>query len=193
MKSAFLVVCGLALLGCSDDPVSPTGVSGSLAFSYTGAGATSATTYSASGTIPLNIGSTSNFGSSAWAAGSVDPTSDFVAIGAAIPKGSATWDITSIGIARKTVGSSSIEDCDIDAEECTSVIVIFGQGQNQNSFSQGCVLTTGTVTITAISSSNITGTFSGTGSCLSGTTGAETAFTVTNGTFNVGVTTQLLD
>jgi hypothetical protein len=188
---AFLVAFGVAIAGCSDNPTEPTGVSGSLSFSYTGAGATSATTYNASGTIPTSI--TANLGSNAWAAGSVSPTNNFATIGAVIPRTSTTWDITSIGIDRKTVGSSDIgPDCDFETEECTNVVVLFGQAQNDANFLFVCSLTTGVVTITAISSSNITGTFSGTGECFN-PNGAFSAFTVTNGTFNVGITTQLLD
>lgn len=170
--------------------MSPTGASGSLSFSYTGAGATAATSFSASGAIPSNIDN--GLGSGSWAAGSVSPTTNYVEIGAAIPKTSTTWDITVVQIARKTVGTSSISGTCEDEEECTGVFVIFNQGQTDNSFTHYCYLETGSVTISAISSSNISGTFTGSGFCYA-PTGTETPFTVTNGSFNVGVTTQLLD
>lgn len=177
-------------MGCGDDPVSPAGVSGSMSFSFTGAGAANATTFSANGTIPSNINTT--FGTGAWAAGSVSQTSNFTIVGAVIPKTSTTWDLTSIGIARKTVGTSDISaDCDPETE-CTGVFVVFGQGGNGTAFTYSCGLTAGTVTVSAISATNITGTFSGTGFCFSAA-GAESPFTVTSGTFNVGITTQLLD
>ena len=185
-----LLACSVALLGCSDDPVSPTGVSGSLSFSYTGAGATASTTFNANGAIPTNIGN--SFGTGSWAAGSVSQTSNYVVIGGSIAKTSTTWDLTSIGIARKTVGTSTIDSSCDEEEECTGVFVSFNQGQSDNAFTHYCWLTSGSVTISAISSTNITGTFSGSGFCYSHT-GAETAFTVTNGSFNVGVTTQLLE
>jgi hypothetical protein len=46
-----------------------------------------------------------------------------------------------------------------------------------------CELSTGTMTITQINNSRVIGTFSGTGTCGSGT--GFTAFSVSNGTFNV--------
>jgi hypothetical protein len=191
IRSAFLLALGVAVAACSDNPTEPTGVSGSLSFSYTGAGTTSATTYSASGSIPTNINS--SLGSNAWAVGSVDPNSNYVVVGAVIPRTSTTWDITSVGIGRKTVGTSDIDpNCDIESPDCTGIFVLFGQGQTDSNFSFGCSLTTGTVTITSISSSNITGTFSGSGDCFA-PNGAFSDFTVTNGTFNVGISTQLLD
>ena len=183
-----LLVCTVALLGCSDDPTSPTGASGSLSFSYTGAGATASTSFNASGTIPTG----GSLGAGSWAAGGISETSNYVVVGAAISRTSATWDITSIGIARKTVGTSSIDPNCVEDELCTGVFVTFGQGQTDATFSYTCALTTGSVTISAISSTNASGTFSGTGFCYS-PAGAETAFTVTNGSFNVGITSEVLE
>jgi hypothetical protein len=185
-----------ALASCGgDDPTDPnTGVSGAMSFSYTGAGASSSTTFSASGSIPLNVGSdtSSNLGSGAWAAGSVSPTANYVIVGGVIPRSSTAWDITQVSAARKTVGTSTIDpNCDAEATNCTGVFVFFNFNGNGDTFSYLCQLTTGTVTISAISSTNITGTFSGTGQCFTAL-GATSNFTVNNGTFNVGVTTQLL-
>ena len=192
---AFLVVCA-GLGACGDDPGSPNGISGSLGFSYTGAGTTASTSFSANGTIPSTVGSTSagnNLGTGSWAAGSVSPTANYATIGAAIPRSSASWDITSISIARKTVGTSSVDpNCNDEAQNCTGVFVYFNFNPNGDTFAYACALTTGSVTISAISATNITGSFTGSGECFT-PSGAFSAFTVTNGSFNVGVTTQLLN
>ena len=181
--------------GCGgDDPTSPTGASGSLSFGYTGAGATNSS-FSASGSIPATIGSDTqgnSLGTNAWAAGSVSPTLNYTIIGASIPHGTNVWDVTSISIARKTVGTSNVDaNCDSEATNCTGVFVFFNFNPNGDTFGYLCSLATGTVTISAISSSNITGTFTGSGQCFT-SAGATSNFTVTNGSFNVGVTSQLL-
>jgi hypothetical protein len=185
---AFFVILGAALVSCSDNTTEPTvGASGSLSFSYTGAGATSATQYSASGAIPSNFGV--NNGSSSWAAGFTDASNTQTGVYAFVPKGGNTWDETIILINRTTVGSSTIENC--TAENCTEIAVLFGVNQNETNFTYTCTLTSGTVNITAISSTNVTGTFSGSGTCfLAGATGT-TPFTVTGGSFNVGLTALL--
>jgi hypothetical protein len=192
---ALLLVCA-GLGACGDDPASPNGISGSLGFSYTGASTAASASFSANGTIPSTVGSSSagnDLGSGSWAAGSVSPTTNYVAVGAAIPKASASWDVTSISIARKTVGTSSVDpNCDDEAQNCTGVFVYLNFNPNGDTFSYACALTTGSVTISAISATRITGTFSGSGECFT-PSGAFSSFTVSNGSFNVGVTTQLLN
>ena len=187
ISRAFLVLLGAALAGCgSDGPTENTvGAAGSLSFTYTGAGAASATQYSATGAIPANP--TVNNGSQPWAAGGIDGSSTVV--WAVIPKSSNAWDMTFINIARTTQGSSTI-DPNCSSADCTDVAVWFGANNNETNFTYYCLLTTGTVNITAISSTTITGTFSGSGTCAAAA-GGETPFTVTNGTFSVGITTLL--
>lgn len=188
LQSVLVLALGVALASCSDSPTEPTvGASGSLSFTYTGAGAANATSYSASGAIPVNINN--SFGSNSWAAGSVDQANGETAIAASVPRTANTWDLTVITIARTTTGTSNINAA-CTANVCTDVSIVFGSSQTETSFTYLCVLTSGSVTISAISSSNVTGTFSGTGTCSSAT-GAVTQFTITGGTFNVGVTTQL--
>jgi hypothetical protein len=190
LSSILALSCALAVAGCSDDPTSPnTGVSGSLSFSYTGAGATSATTYSASGTAPSNI--ETNNGNTSWAVGGVSTADNQVVVVASVPKTSTTWDQIVIGIDRSTTGTSTISSSCSDEDSCTGVFVTFGSNQSGTAFANFCTLTSGTITITALSSTNVTGTFSGTGTCISSFGATPTNFTVTNGVFNVGVTTQL--
>ena len=198
LRSALVLACGITLAACGGyDPTEPTGVSGSLSFSYQGGGSANSATYNASGTIPSNVGGEFNgnsLGTSSWAAGAYSTTQNYAVVGAAIPKTSTQWDITEVVINRTTVGTSQISaDCsDPENTTCTGVFVMFNFNPNGDTSTSFCFLTTGSVTVSAISASNMTGTFSGTGSCFNGTTGAESPFTITNGTFNVGVSNQLL-
>lgn len=186
---AFFVVFSVALASCGDKSTEPTvGVSGSLSFNYTGAGAASATSYNASGAIPANVAV--NNGSSAWAAGFIDASTNLTGVWASIPKTANTWDMTFITIDRKTTGSSTINAA-CSAANCTSVEIWFGANNNETNYTYICTLTSGTVTITSISSTNVTGTFSGSGTCVQAGAAGTTAFTVTGGAFNVGVTALL--
>ena len=184
-----LVLLAAAIAGCSDSPNEPdtVGVSGTLTFSYTGAGASSSTVYTATGAIPSNVAV--NNGTQPWAAGGVDASNNQTVVWGVIPKSGTTWDMSFITINRTTVGSSTIDPA-CTANNCTSVGVWFGANNNETNWTYLCELTSGTVTISAISSTNVTGTFSGTGTCIT-SSGVESAFTMSNGSFNVGVTALL--
>ena len=184
---AVLVLLAAFVASCSDSPNDPgtVGASGSLSFSYTGAGAASATVYSATGAIPSNFGV--NNGSEAWAAGAVDASNNATVVYAFVPKGGSTWDWSYIQIDRTTVGSSTIS-ASCSAANCTEFGVWFGMNQNGTNYTYICTLTSGTVNISAISSTNVTGTFSGTGTCAVAGSSTPSSFTVTNGSFNVGLT-----
>jgi len=186
---AFVAVCAVLAAGCGDDPVGP-GANSTLSFSYTGAGAASATTFSATGQIPSNIGIT--FGSSAWAAGASDPGSNFSTVGAAIPKGAGVYDFTAISITRKTPGTSPIDaTCsDVESTNCTGVFMLLGFQPDGDQFGYSCFLSTGSVTLTEATSVRLTGTFSGSGTCFN-SAGTESPFTITNGQFDVGTTGQI--
>ena len=190
ISRAFLVLFAAALAGCgSDNPNEPTiGASGTLAFTYTGAGAASATQYSATGAIPSNFGITN--GSQAWAAGAVDASDNVTLVYAFVPKGGNTWDQSILQINRTSIGTSPIE-VSCSSANCTEFGVWFGMNQNGTNYSYICTLVTGTVNITAISSTNATGTFSGSGTCFASGSTSDTPFTVTNGSFNVGLTALL--
>ena len=177
----WLVGLCVGVAACGGDSEPAVTVSGSLSFSYTGAGSTSST-YSASGNMPANP--TVSFGNAQWAAGSTG-TAGEVDVAAAIPKTATTWDITAIRIARTTVGSATINpNC---TGTCTEVAFIVGATQTETTFSSLCTLTSGTVALATISATRATGTFSGSGTCISGA-GVMLAFTITSGSFDVGLT-----
>jgi hypothetical protein len=183
----WLVGLSVVVAACGGDSTeAKVGVSGSVSFSYTGAGSTSSS-YSASGTMPANP--STSFGSAQWAAGST-ATAGEVDVAAAIPRSSTTWDIAAMTIARTTAGSSTINpNC---TTACTEVTFLVGATQTETSFTFVCSLTSGTVAIATISATRATGTFSGSGSCFT-SVGATSAFTITNGSFDVGLTSVKVD
>lgn len=185
---SLFVLLSFTLISCSDNGTEPTiGASGSLSFTYTGAGAASATQYSASGAMPSNFGI--NNGSHSWAAGAVDASNDQTVVQAFVPRGNNAWDWTFITIHRRTIGNSTI-DISCTADSCAELGIWFGMNQNGTNYTYLCTFTSGTVAISAISATNVTGTFSGSGTC-SAASGGETPITVTDGSFNVGLSALL--
>jgi hypothetical protein len=191
LSNTILFACVGALLGCTDS-TGPVPVYGSLSFNYVGAGSTEVRLYSAAGPIPhLNGGA---LGSNPWAAASLDQNTDLTVIAASIPNSlqvATTWDVTSIAVTRKTVGTTPIDaNCTGDARNCTGVIILFTHKIVAPIYTYRCFLTSGSVTIGAVSVTTVAGTFSGTGSCAS-TSGVLTPFEITDGSFSAGITTQL--
>ena len=184
---SLLALCAIVAAGCGDS--TKPGAS-TLSFTYTGAGVANTTTFSVTGEIPPNIVGTSSIGTTAWAAGGVDPASNYSNILAAIPKSSSSWDLFGIGVTRKSVGTSPLDaNCDDEATNCTGIFMFLGLNPNGDTFTYFCVLTSGSVTITSITDSRIAGTFSGNGFCEDANF-LETPFTVTNGQFDVAITPQ---
>lgn len=190
---AVIAVSALVLAGCGDS-TSPD--ASTFSFTYTGAGSANARPFSATGDVPPNLSASGTLGTSAWAAGAFDPASNFTFVAGVIPKSSTTYDFAAVGIARKTVGTSTIDSsCGLDVEtteECTGFLVFFGFQPDGDASDYDCFLTTGSVSITSVSDDRVAGTFSGAGTCFNGTTGFESPFSITNGAFNVGLSAQLL-
>jgi hypothetical protein len=186
---AFVALSAIALAACGDSN-SPD--ASTLSFTYTGAGAASATNFSVSGVIPANLSGMNSLGTSPWAAGGVEPTFNYSTIFGVSPINSTTWDVAGIGVTRKTVGTSPIDpDCDAEATDCTGVFLFLGFQPNGDDFDLICGLTSGSVTIASISDTRIAGTFSGTGVCTD-VNFVDTPFAITNGQFDVLLSSQLL-
>ena len=187
---ALLALCAITAAGCGDstepDP-------STVSFTYTGAGAANATNFSVTGTIPANIGTSSTFGTSPWAAGYVDAAINSTGVIGVVPKAANLVDLIGVVTARTTPGTSPVEaTCDIE-DSCTGVFFWLGFHPDGDQFDNYmCNLTTGSVTISTISEARISGSFSGSGSCVSPSF-VETPFTITNGTFSVAVSAQLSD
>jgi hypothetical protein len=163
-----LMVASVGVAMSCGDSTSPGSVSGSLSFTHSGA---ISGTFNASGSVLV-----ADPEAVQWAAASRDNTNDGIDISARIPRASNTNDNILIFFPQQTTGS-------VDAG--TEAIVIIGFGVNESgSATWLCGLDAGTVTVATISSTRVTGTFSGTGDCIASGGGAA-AFTVTNGSFNV--------
>lgn len=176
----------MALAACGSDKTTGVNgaVSGSVSFNYSGGGG--AGSYSATGSIASNASSqTAN--TTQWAAAYKDNTDGSVNIGANKPHTSTASDFFAIVIAGQAVGNYTINpDCSpTSTTACTDVVLILDSNNSTSDFGYVCVLASGTVNITSISGTNVQGTFSGTGSCVLGTSPfTETTWTVTNGSFN---------
>ena len=180
-----VIGASLALLAsCKDSSTSPSGFSGTLSFSYSGA---ITGNFSASGVMPAATGAMET---SAWAAGEVSTVDGVTYVAAATPRNSTSHDFFGFYVERTTPGSSSASDnC---TSNCAFVGFEFGmQNGAGNTWLQICSLTTGTVAITEITATRVKGTFSGTGECVPFGSSTPQAFTVTNGTFDVALVSGL--
>lgn len=175
------LVSALVLASCGDDdPFGPGNLSGSMSFTYTGAGGGS---FTASGGAPAVA---ANIGNASWSAGFRDDVETQLGAMGVRARGGGRYDMMVIGISRLTVGSVSVEaDCDPDlGEACSGFVFITNISEADNDFDFTCVPTTGTLSITSISSSRAEGTFTGSGQCFNEALQFSN-FTVINGTFNV--------
>jgi hypothetical protein len=139
--------------------------------------------YSASGTLtsPSNPPSNAN-----WAAGEKDESGPTTTIHALqTHSGGATIDEFLMTIPRTTTGSSTVDiDC---SSNCADMLVFFGFNTTTGTTQFICGLESGTLSISSISESRVSGTFSGSGSCLDDNFADAGTFAVTNGTFNVAL------
>jgi hypothetical protein len=184
VRFRYLFVFGVGLVACgSDTTTAPTiGEVGSLSFSYTGAGVAGTATFSATGALPADTRST--FGTTPWAVGST-ATAGEIDIAASIPKTSTTWDFAILIINRTTVGTTTIGDA-CGTGNCPTAYLASGTTLSDASPTFSCGLTTGTITIATITSTHVTGSFSGTGTCLSPDQ-VSSPFAMTGGTFDLGL------
>ena len=182
MKRVLLSLALLGALSCSDS-TSP-GVRGTVAFSYTGAGGGN---FSATGDAPPFT--TTPPTTTSWAVGYTQTGETFV--GASSPRSGGLADVVIIRLERTTPGSETIDpSCNIDGSTaCTGMELSLNFNGNGDTGDFFCGLTSGTIVITEISGSRAKGTFSGSGSCVAGAGGAISAFSVSNGSFDVAMVT----
>lgn len=183
-RLAVFVALAFGASACSDSsgPGNPT--SGSVSFSYTGAQSGS---FNVTGAV-TSLSAPSN--TQPWAVGIRDQASSTIGVVANRPQSAGRYDVVVIAANRLTVGSSSIDtNCDPNFDTgCDGVAVVFDASDTQSSPTMlVCVLTGGTVTIASLTSSRVTGSFSGSGSCADQNS-VETGFTVSEGTFDVALT-----
>ena len=179
MRHVLVSAALFSALSCSDSSGSET--RGSLAFTYTGAGGG---TFSASGDAPPFSAPPPG---TSWVVGYVQANESFVA--GSTPRSGGLIDLALLRVERTTSGSESIDPaCNIDGSaSCTGMdfyLNFNGDGDTGDFF---CGLTSGTIVLTEVSSSRAKGTFSGSGSCVDGTGGGSSVFSVSNGAFDVAL------
>ena len=110
-------------------------------------------------------------------------------VAASRPRSGVLVDLAVLRVERTTAGSESIDAvCNIDGgTACTGMVLFLNFNGNGDTGDFFCGLTSGTIVLTEVSSSRAEGTFSGTGNCAAGTGGGVTAFSVSNGTFDVAL------
>ena len=177
-----------ALAACGDDgpPSGPGNLSGSMTFTYTGGGGG---TFTASGIAPTT---SANLGSTNWSAGFRDDAANQISVFGVRTRSGGRYDLMILGISRLTVGSVSVEaDCDPDlGENCSGFIYFVNISDADENMDFMCFPTSGSMAITSISGSRAQGTFTGSGNCVHGTTGAVSSFVVTNGSFDVALLSE---
>ena len=170
------------LVGCGGDKTTaPTGLAGQMGFSYTGA---LSGTFNVTGQMPATGQETSS-----WAAGEIVATGTDAGtfVLASTPRTATTHDLVFVQANRTNAGTATIDFDNCSASVCSTVFFLLGLNNGTTfTFLQDCYLQSGTITITEVTSTRIRGTFSGAGTCSS-STGTQTSFTVTNGTFDVAI------
>lgn len=171
-----------ATVSCSDDPTAPTGGSGTFAFTFGGTMVSGS--YSATGDYVANQASSTQ----AWAAGFRETGTTLVGAVALQPKANARYDMAILSIDRNTAGTSTVDaNCDPEGTStCTGFGLFYNFSDQANSSGEIiCALETGSVTIASIDNNRMSGSFSGSGTCVNLDTFAEGTFTVSSGSFNV--------
>jgi hypothetical protein len=183
------VVATLALLtACGSDSATNAlndAISGSLTFNYTGGGGGGS--YNATGAITSAALATTPYATT-WSIGFKDATDNSTNILGNIPKTATTSDFAFVSVKGQATGTFSIDpSCVVTGTStCNDVTLLVGQSTNGSTFTLLCTLTSGSITVSALSGTNAAGTFSGSGTC-GGLTGLPSAWVVTNGTFSVPV------
>jgi hypothetical protein len=182
MKRVLVAAVLLTTLSCSD--ATGPGIHGSVAFTYTGAGAGS---FSAAGDAPPLSNMTGPPTATSWAVGYIEGTDAYIA--GSTPRSGGLIDLTIIRLSRTSAGSATVSlTCNIDGSASCTGMEFYrnfnGDGDTGDFF---CRLTTGTIIVTEMSSTRAKGTFSGNGNCVTGTGGTSSAFSVTNGMFDVAM------
>jgi hypothetical protein len=180
MRLKLVSVVLFGALSCSDS--SGPGTRGTVTFTYTGGGGGA---FSASGDAP-SFAAAPPTGTS-WTVGFMQSGETYVA--GSVPRSGGLVNLAILRLERTTAGSVSIDPaCNIDGSTaCTGMEFSLNFNGNGDTGDFFCALTSGTIVVTEVSSSRARGTFSGSGDCIAGTGGPPTAFSVSNGTFDVAL------
>lgn len=112
-------------------------------------------------------------------------------VSANLPKSGNLHDQVVILIPRLDPGSSTVSvSCDPEVDTCADLLFEIGLSGNEQTFDRFCFLESGTLTISTISTisaTRATGSFSGNGQCLT-QSNSLSSFSVSGGTFDVPIT-----
>ena len=192
----FALIAALSFFAaCSSD--APTyavddGVRGTVSFNDAGGLDAS---YSADGAISTSAFENSPFittwATYNWAAGYKWPYDYTTNINANIARTSTTSDVLNIIIRGQTTGTQTIvPQCSGPNGGCSEVELQVGFDPASSGWSRECMLLDGSITIASLTSTHVTGSFSGTGTCILSGTETRTTWVVTNGTFDVPLVTK---
>ena len=179
-KRVAIVAAFAVLSGCGGKATGLVDLAGSFSLTYSGGGLSGS--WSANAAMPSSSGDQATI---AWAASDLGTGTVFTT--SMQPRTATTHDLAILTTRRRTVGTETLSaGC---SSNCSRLYVMFGSPNPGSSemFLQECTMTVGTITISAISSNRVTGTFSGTGTCTNFFGGGSTAFTVTNGSFDTAI------
>ena len=178
LKRMIAVASLVVLSGCGGKATGIVDLNGLVTFTYSGGGLSG--TYSANGAMPASATGVDDWAASDKGTGTVFTTS-------MQPRSATTHDMSIITIRRQSVGTETLTSgC---STNCSRLYIMFGAPNTgaSNLFLQECTMTVGSITVSAISASRVSGTFSGTGTCTSAFGGSPTTFTVTNGSFDTAI------
>jgi hypothetical protein len=111
-------------------------------------------------------------------------------VGSAKARTAGRYDYVAMYIPILSVGTVNIDppECDMFfTENCAWLFFEVNFSHLDANWDFNCYLEAGTIAVTAISSTRMTGTFQGTGTCLAGENNASSDFSISNGTFDVAV------
>jgi hypothetical protein len=185
-----LLLGALAIAASCSDSTSPKGNSGALSFGYAGS-ASGTGTFNVSGVYPTlaaDVGKANAAGAAKNSAGT-----GFQVAGIRTQANS-KFDVVVLNIPSLTVGTSTINAAvcqPTSSDSCPALVYVTGVSQTDQQGTLLCLLGTGNIAITSVTSTRLKGTFTGSGLCSDGTQNPPTDFTVTNGTFDVAIVSTL--
>lgn len=174
------VLSTLVFVSCGgDNPQGPQIPATGVSFTFSGGGGG---TFAVTGDVPTG---TEGIGSRDWAAGLRNLEDNAYVIQALRARGGGRYDLAIAYITRTTVGSTSITaGCNPDVAACSIVQFGVNMSEADENYNFICIVTAGSISLSEITSARIKGSFSGTGICFT-PSGGSSAFSVTNGNFDV--------
>jgi hypothetical protein len=185
MKRHNLVIHATLLLAaaCSSSTApNNSASSGTVSFTYTGAGGGS---YNATGAVVATSAAAQH--ASTWASAFNVSADNSILVFSNKATNGGLADQTILVVARQTPGTSSIAtSCEpTETSTCSFFAFVIGGDATGEDFDYSCFMASGSITISEVSGTRVSGTFSGAGLCVNGDTFELSNATVSNGSFAV--------